>query len=107
MGLLTVVGYYQDVSLHTDRLFARNEHLEEQHKQADQAAELQRNLLRDQSAELRRLVGKGVEQAEREASLQQQLRAASAELAQEQEGHKTAQAALVSLPGLCLPRCLR
>ena len=100
MGLLTVVEYYTDFSLSMDRLFERNEYLEEQGRQADQTAELQCNLLRDQSAELKRLVSKGVEQAEEEASLQQQLRAASAELAQEQEAHRATQTTLVSFPGL-------
>lgn len=100
LGLLTVVEYYTDFSLSMDRLFERNEYLEEQGRQADQTAELQCSLLRDQSAELKRLVSKGLEQAEKEASLQQQLRAASAELAHEQEAHRATQTTLVSFPGL-------
>lgn len=103
MGLMTVLLYYRDVSLNMDKLLERNEYLEEQARQADQAAELQRSLFRDQRTEMERLVGKGAEQAETEARLQQQLRAARLDLAQEREAHETARAALVSSPGVhCL-----
>ena len=97
LGLLTVVQYYQDVCLHRDGQAEQNEQLEQERAEAQEAAELYKSLLRDQREELVRLVGKVGKQAEKEASLHQQLRAAEEELVQQQQAHGVARAALVSL----------
>ncbi|KAK9844910.1 hypothetical protein WJX74_008583 [Apatococcus lobatus] len=84
LGLLTVCRYHQDVCLEKQQL---EEVLEQERRQAEEAAELQQSLLRDQRQELHRLVAKASQQGATVASLQQQLGAAHETRVQEQEAH--------------------
>ena len=111
LGLLTVIQYYQDVCLYRDNQAEQNEQLEQQVEQeraeARAAAELHNSLLRDQREELARLVAKVSEQAQKEASLHQQLTAAEEELVQQQQARGVAQTALVRLLcAVCCSGCL-
>ncbi|KAK9844889.1 hypothetical protein WJX74_008232 [Apatococcus lobatus] len=93
LGLLTVCRYHQDVCLEKQQL---EEVLEQERAQAEEAAELQKSMLRDQRQEMHRLVAKASQQAAAVASLQQQLGAAHEARVQEQEAHGVTQAVLAS-----------